>query len=156
MSRMARQDEVMQDSELIGKVRAGDREAFGRLVERYQGLIYQLCFRVAGNVPDAEDLAHEAFVEAYLKLDQLRDPEKFARWLRTLALNLCRMWYRQRQREAVGLPEEATECREEEDRSIYQRMFSGLSQLTAAHRMALALHYWEGLSYEEAARFLAV
>jgi RNA polymerase sigma-70 factor, ECF subfamily len=79
----------MQDSELIQAVRAGDREAFGRLVERYQAAIYRLCHGVTGNAPDAEELAHDAFVEAYLKLHQLRDPEKFAPWLKRLALNLC-------------------------------------------------------------------
>jgi RNA polymerase sigma-70 factor, ECF subfamily len=79
----------MEDSELVQAVRAGDREAFGRLVERYQAAIYRLCLRVTGNIPDAEELAHDSFVEAYLKLSQLRDPEMFAPWLKTVALNLC-------------------------------------------------------------------
>src|SRR5438067_935784 len=88
-----------QNSELVERVRAGEREAYGQLVERCQGLIYQLCYGVTGNPSDAEELAHETFVEAYLKLPQLRDPQRFAPWLKTLALNLCRMWYRQRRRE---------------------------------------------------------
>jgi RNA polymerase sigma factor (sigma-70 family) len=145
----------MHDSELIQAVLAGDREAFGPLVERYQGQIYRLCYRVTGNIPDAEELAHDAFVEAYLKLRQLRDPEKFAPWLKTLALNLCRMWYRRNRRVVVApLPESAAAV--EEDRLLHTRLFGGLSRLSAAHRMVLVLHYWEGLSYEEVATFLGV
>jgi RNA polymerase sigma-70 factor (ECF subfamily) len=146
----------MQDSELIQTIRGGNREAFGQLVERYQGLIFQLCYRMTGNIPDAEELAHEAFVEAYVKLHQLTDPSRFAHWLKTLALNLCRMWYRQRKREASPLPPELTAGPAEEDRPAYTRVYHGLSRLSAAHRMMLVLHYWEGLSYEEVARFLDI
>jgi RNA polymerase sigma factor (sigma-70 family) len=145
----------MHDGELIQAVLAGDREAFGPLVERYQGLIYRLCYGVTGNIPDAEDLAHEALVEAYLKLHQLRDPEKFAPWLKTLALNLCRMWYRRSRREVAALIEEPV-VEVEEERPDYARMFGGLSRLSAAHRLVLVLHYWEGLSYDEVATFLGV
>src|SRR5215213_4123479 len=115
----------MDDAELIERVRAGDREAFGPLVARHQGRIYQLCYRVAGNSPDAEDLAHETFVEAYLKLEQLREPAKFGAWLRALALNLCRMWYRRRQREAGALLEEPAQAEPPENSSLHQRMLVG-------------------------------
>lgn len=47
----------MDDRELVEAVRAGEREAFGRLGERCQAGLYRLCYRVAGNVPDAENLS---------------------------------------------------------------------------------------------------
>ena len=50
--------------------------------------------RLADNSGDAHELAHDAFVEAYLHLDQLRDVERFAGWLRTLTLNHCRAYLR--------------------------------------------------------------
>src|SRR5437016_5963758 len=89
---------ITQDRELVERVLAGEREAYGRLVERCPGLIYHLCYGVTGNPSDAEELAHETFVEAYVKLPQLRDPQRFAPWLKTLALNLCPMCFRQRRR----------------------------------------------------------
>ncbi len=148
----------MEDRELITVVRAGDRDAFGMLVDRYQGLVYSLCLRMTGNVPDAKELAHESFVEAYLKLDQLRDPAKFRPWLKQIALNLCRMWYRRRKHDPVELSEEPIEVPEEkhEDPSLHARMSYGLSRLSAPHRLVLVLHYLEGLSYEEIAQFLTV
>jgi RNA polymerase sigma factor (sigma-70 family) len=146
----------MQDEELIAQVRGGEPRAFGSLVERYQGLIFRLCHGVTGNVPDAEELAHDTFVEAYLKLHQLRDPGKFAPWLKVLALNLCRMWYRQRRRDTVALPDEPCAQEVEQTPPHHARMLAGVTRLTASHRLVLLLHYWEGLSYEEAAAFLNV
>src|SRR5579871_2802584 len=139
----------MDDSTLIQAVWQGHSEAFGALVERYQERVLRLCYYVTGNSTDAEDLAHEAFIEAYVKLRQLRDPQKFAPWLKRIALNLCRMWYRRNRLDTVAwLQEPCAEADESQD-ALYQRMFQGLTQLSAPHRLALILHYWEGLSYEE-------
>ena len=88
----------MEDAALVTKAQQGDREAFGNLVIRYQGEMYKLCYGVVGNAPDAEDLLHDAFVEAYLKIAQVRQPEKFRAWFKTLTLNLCRMWLRRQKR----------------------------------------------------------
>lgn len=138
---------------------ANDRDAFGRLVERHQGLVFGICYRLTNSVHDAEDLAHEAFVEAYVKLRTLREPGKFASWLKTLTLNLCRMWYRRNRRDPVELRAEVPALVTEEpaeDDPVYGRMWYGLSQLSLDHRLALVLHYVEGLSYEAVATFLDV
>src|SRR5512146_184800 len=89
---------MLSDREVVEAVRGGDREAFGLVVERYHASVYGLCRRMTANVPDAEELCHQAFVEAYLKLGQLRDPDRLGGWLRTLVLNVCRMWHRRRRR----------------------------------------------------------
>ncbi|HLK57595.1 MAG TPA: sigma-70 family RNA polymerase sigma factor, partial [Chthonomonadaceae bacterium] len=146
----------MGDEELVRTIRAGQMDRYTTLVGRYQERIYRLCYRICGNPVDAETLAHDSFVDAYLKLDQLKNPSLFGPWLRTIALNQCRGWYRQRRRlielpceEVAYVPE--SEAEPEED---YSALYAGLSHLSALHRMVLALHYWEGLSYEEVARFL--
>src|SRR5687768_15215400 len=149
----------MREGELVRAVQRGEREAFGRLVEQHQGRIYRLCYQVTVNVHEAEELAHDAFVEAYLKLDQLRDPERFLPWLKKLALNLCRMWYRRRERDAVELLDEmeapVSEVRDEEC-PISHRLVQNLNRLSPPHRLVVVLHYWEGLSYEQVAAFLEV
>ena len=149
----------MNDTELIQAVRSGNSEAFGVLVDRYNGLIYGVCFRMMGNPLEAEELAHDAFVEAYLKLGQLREPEKLAGWLRTLALNLCRMRYREKANAAAELLDDQQAAAADDDRedtTLVARMWSGLAELPPAHRMVLALHYFEGLPCEEIATFLDV
>jgi Sigma-70 region 2 len=56
---------VGDDRELARAAAAGDREAFGRLVERHQRTIYQLCYRFVGRHDEARDLAQDAFVRAW-------------------------------------------------------------------------------------------
>ncbi len=147
----------MDDVGRIAAAQAGDREAFGALVEQYHGFVYRLCYQMAGNTADAEDLAQDAFVEAYLKLRQVRDPQRFAGWLRTLALNVCRMWHRRRRLEMTELPEETpAPPADPEEEDPYARVSTGLARLSPPLRMALVLHYLEGLSYQEMAAFLAV
>lgn len=148
----------MEDRILIEAVLSGDLEAFGPLMDRYYAMIYRMCLNMSGNVPDAEELAHDSFVEAYLKLEQLREPERFGGWLKTIALNICRMWYRQNQQKPVELLEENIAAVEDdiEDSETCARMAYGLSTLSASHRLVLVLHYYEGLSYDEVATFLEV
>ncbi len=145
----------MVDRQRIEQFRAGDREAFDGLLDAYYGKVYGLCFRMTGNVSEAEELAHDAFVEAYLKLDQLREPEKFGGWLKTLVLNGCRQWYRSKKRAPEKLMEEYEITVEEEtdDSSLLVKMGEGLSRLSAEQRLILVLRYYENLTYEEIARF---
>lgn len=157
MQHCAGADKV-DDSKLISAVLEGDKEAFSLLMDRYYTMVYRVCLNMAGNVPDAEELAHDSFVEAYLKLGQLRNPERFAGWLKALTLNVCRMWYRRNSHQFVELEEEQIAAAEDdmEDRSIYARMSYGLASLSASHRLVLVLHYYEELSYDEISRFLEI
>lgn len=142
----------MTELDDILKAQVGDREAFARLLTRYHDFVYGICYGMTAQVVDAEDLAHEAFVEAFLKLRTVREPERFAGWLRTLTLNVCRMWHRQKKREKTDVLSE-----EEWTHTSKKTQLNGyFLKLSESHRLALALHYWEGLSYEEMARFLDV
>ncbi len=62
------------DAELVERVRSGDREAYGSLVSRYQGHVYGLAYSLVDDWAEAQDIAQDAFVRAYLNLDQLQDP----------------------------------------------------------------------------------
>jgi RNA polymerase sigma-70 factor, ECF subfamily len=152
--------ENSQDAALVQAVRAGDREAFGQLIERHGARIHALCYRIAGRAAVAPELAHDSFVEAFLKLEQLREPALFAAWLRRIALNVCRMWLRRRPPEQ-SLDEEASavasrEPEPEPEPEELASLAAGLTRLRAQHRVVLALRYLENLSYEEIATFLGV
>jgi RNA polymerase sigma factor (sigma-70 family) len=69
------------DAELVIASLGGDRKAFGHIVSRYQGLLCALAYSTVGDVAHSEDIAQEAFVEAWKKLDSLREPEKLKPWL---------------------------------------------------------------------------
>ena len=155
---MARLMSEASDREFVEAIHGGDREAFGQLLERHHASAYRLCRRMTTNPVDAEDLCHQAFVEAYLKLGQLRDPDRFAGWLRTLVLNVCRMWHRRRRRAEVqadgdtDLAAPDRESTQERDAWLAQV----LTRTAASQRLVLVLHYLEGLSYKEMAAFLGV
>jgi len=140
----------------VRRAQAGDHAAYTALVSAYRQMVYGICYRMTGNTDDADDLAHETFVEGFLKIGTLRDPALFGAWLRTLALNLCRMWLRGRTGETVELTEEIPAERSEEPEAWSGRVSHGLLHLSAPLRVTLVLHYLEGLSYDEVAKFLRV
>ena len=87
------------DAELVRSVLDGDRAAFGELYDRYARFVRAICYDTTRNVPDARDMAQEAFLRAYRGLGDLRRPDRFAAWLTVIARTLCRQWCRSRSRE---------------------------------------------------------
>ncbi|HVA50694.1 MAG TPA: sigma-70 family RNA polymerase sigma factor [Pirellulales bacterium] len=78
--------------ELVARVRAaqqGDREAFGQLVEQFQGVVFGTALRRLRDRGEAQELAQEVFVQALRKIGQLRQPECFGGWLRAIANRLA-------------------------------------------------------------------
>jgi RNA polymerase sigma-70 factor (ECF subfamily) len=83
---------LCEDTDLIRSVRAaqrGNREAFGRLVLRYQGAVYAIAFRRLAHDAEAKELCQEVFVQALRKIHQLRDPRCFGGWLRSIARRMA-------------------------------------------------------------------
>ncbi|MBN2054041.1 RNA polymerase sigma factor, partial [bacterium] len=148
----------MDLAKVIEKVLDGDREAFTNIVEARQGKVYRLCLSMTGNTWEAEDLTQEVFIQAFFSLSQLRDPGRFDAWLRAITINHCRRWYRS---QPAPTPETALEkhpAPAEDHRSglLINRLLRGLHHLSLQHRLILALHYLEDLSYEETAAFLNI
>lgn len=73
----------------IKQVLKGDQDAFGEIVEIYKNSVYQLCFRMLGNRSEAEDMAQEAFIRAYVNIHSYKQEYKFSTWLFRIATNLC-------------------------------------------------------------------
>ena len=66
---------------LVKRTLKGDKDAFNQLAAKYQTQVYGLAVNILRNFSDAEDLAQEAFVRAYLSLHQLRARANFGAWL---------------------------------------------------------------------------
>lgn len=71
--------------ELVRDAQAGDRNAFGRLVDRYERAVYAVVLRRLGDHAEAQELCQEVFIQALRKINQLQTPECFGGWLRSIA-----------------------------------------------------------------------
>ncbi len=74
---------------LVRLAQVGDREAFGRLVEQFERTVYAVCLRRLGNPSEAAELTQDVFLHVMKRLDQLREPERFAGWLRQVAARMA-------------------------------------------------------------------
>ena len=78
------------DEKLVSQTLAGDRDAFGVLVHKYQEMVYAYAFQKVRNEEDAQDVTQEVFWRAYHGLYQLRQPHRFRSWLYTIMSNECK------------------------------------------------------------------
>lgn len=149
------------DGELVDAVRRGETTAFAELVGRHELRLRGIARTIVGNEVDAEDVAQDAILAAYLDLDRLRDPDRFASWLYGIGLNMARMRVRSRPRripieELVDgplstdpTPEQAVEAAE-----LLALVRHALEVLPSAQRDVVLLHYYEGLTCQEIAALL--
>lgn len=93
---------TVDDALLVEQVRAGDMSAFSRLVARYQDRIVNTCWRISGNLDDAQDLAQEAFLRALESIGSFQQRAGFYTWLFRIAVNLA-ISHRRKSRRAVKL-----------------------------------------------------
>ncbi len=92
-----------EESLLVGRAKAGDVSAFEALYRANAGKVFGLCLRLCGNAALAEDLAQEAFVRAWQKLDTFRGESAFSTWLYPLVVNVALTERRSRVRRDLRL-----------------------------------------------------
>jgi RNA polymerase sigma factor (sigma-70 family) len=155
---------TVRDSDLVAASLAGDHAAFGELADRHAPRLTALAGRLLGDAVEAEDLTQETLLQAYLGLDRLREPERFASWIYGIALNLAKMRLRSRSngtlpvldptRLAALVAADPSPAEIVETREVWSLVASAVSVLPAAQRRAVLLHYVDGLSCEEIAALL--
>ena len=147
--------------DLILSARAGDLQAFGALVRRFQDSAVAYAFSRLRDFSLAEDVAQEAFLEAYCQLPRLREPAAFSAWLRKIILKHCDRISRKKQ-----VPTEPLESSVEraatnpdpsehvEHRETSGRVLAAVNALAETEREVILLFYFGGHSQEEIAAFL--
>ncbi len=157
--------ELASDAELVAATLAGHRRAFGQIVKRYQRLLCSLAYSATGQLTESEDIAQEAFVEAWRRLHTLREPDKLRPWLCGILRFKVSRARRTDRREpsAIAEGEDALEfvatsdalapdaAMEKEEQVL---LWKALERLPDAYREPLILFYREHQSVEHVAASL--
>lgn len=150
------------DSTLVMCSLGGDRNAFCEIVTRYQTLLCSLAYSSVGDIKQSEDISQEAFVEAWKKLDTLREPEKLKSWLCGI-LRFKVSHYRRKEdkytgKNAEALQEETLKDNQQgemDDQAIQQQhealLWQALDDMEQTYREPLILFYREQQSVERVA-----
>jgi len=163
---------VVSDKRLVEITLAGDSEAFGQLIERYQGAVYALVSHYTGKYGQVEDLAQEAFLEAYRSLKRLREHDKFCGWLRGITCNVCMNWLRKEEkrhqrtvfrRDEDGggeisykaiISADVSVDRELARKEVREAVLEAIASLPEKYQLPVVLRYLQELSYEEIGNFM--
>ncbi|WP_066299919.1 RNA polymerase sigma factor SigW [Bacillus sp. FJAT-29937] len=154
----------------IKQVLKGDQDAYAEVVEIYKEKVYMICYRMLGNRHEAEDIAQEAFLRAYVNIHSFNINLKFSSWLYRIATNLCIDRIRKKKpdyyldAEVAGtdgltmysqiasdtsLPEEDLESLE-----LQETIQREISKLPEKYRTVIVLKYIEELSLKEISKIL--
>jgi len=150
---------------VVSAATSGDKDAFGKLVERYQDMVCAIAYSGTGNLEAAHDVAQDAFLASFEKLSLLRSPAKFGGWLARITRRLCSKWNRsENYRRALARSLRGTlEMQEgstpesilvtKERNATVQRV---VRRLPERLREVVILHYFVGKSHAEIAADLGV
>lgn len=146
------------DQELVHATLAGNRHAFELLVRRYQDSVYGLAVSMTHNHADAADMAQDAFVKAYTRLDQYNPDYAFKSWLLRICANQTKNLFRKRttRRKVEDDYHAEVSIRAAEEVPDHDELESALDRLPAKLSMPLRLKYMEGMAYDEVASVLGI
>ena len=136
------------DGDLVRLARDGDPAAFRLLVERHLPVARARAARLCPRPDDANDVVQDAFLQAFIALDRLRDPDRFAGWLGGIVANVCRA---QRRRTPLTLlgdwpenlhPASAGSLPSAEDLDRADALGRAMADLSPGQRQAVTLFYY--------------
>lgn len=161
----------VDEKRLIRGLKRKEEKAFSALVLRHQGQIFNVCYRMLNNAAEAEDIAQDVFVKAFIAIESFRGDSAIGTWLYRIAVNLCknRLKYLARRQynstaEISGVPERAYsesgtartvgEPTARPDQALEgnraeTRVQRALASLDGAFRELLVLRDIQGLTYAE-------
>ncbi len=147
----------------ITRAQAGDLEAYGQLVGRFQDMACGYAYSILGDFDLAQDAAQDAFIQAYRELGSLREPNAFSSWLRRIIFTECSRMTRGKKIPTVPLDailevesSEPGPDRLAEQGELRDRVLSTVRSLPEREREVTTLFYINGYSHDDIAGFLDV
>jgi RNA polymerase sigma-70 factor, ECF subfamily len=150
------------EADLVRRAMSGDRQAFGKILERYAAPARRLARAILRNPEEADDAAQDAFLSAWVKLGQYDPRRPLGPWLMRIVANAAKDRRRRREvRRTDQLSEsvatgEAAPDRQTDRRMLEEHLREALDELPVRYRAAVVLFDLEGYSHAEIARILGV
>ena len=170
---MAERDPREIDLEKVRASQAGDREAFGYLIEKYRDIVYAVAYRFARDQDLAMDLAQDTFIRAYKGIRSFKGRSSFSTWLYRIAMNTCIDYTRKHSRSVASqaVPEEVAEYADSEPvtrkpgrgpakqvltSELGEQIQRAIDTLPDYHKSVFVLYEIEGMSYKEIAALMNI
>jgi RNA polymerase sigma factor (sigma-70 family) len=149
---------------LVIRARSGDLEAFGKIVRSFQDMAHGCAYSFLGDFHLAEDVAQEAFLDAYRQLPNLRNPEAFPSWFRRMVFKHCDRITRGKHIQTISMDVAAAAIAAKDtgavqftqDYEIKEEVLEAIRALPEHERMVTTLFYINGYSQKEIGEFLEV
>jgi len=168
---------LLTDQQLVTQVLAGDRAAFGQVVQRTEGLVAQLVFKMIRHPADRPDLAQEVYLKVFKNLSGFKFQAKLSTWVGQIAFNTCLHYLEKKQLVLLDPAETASADAAEEGRRappppaagpeadpetlLFGQDLAGIlgaaiEQLPPLYRTLISLYHQQELSYEEIAQITSL
>ena len=143
---------------LIDQCAQGDQQAQMVVYNQYAKMVFNSAYRILSSKMEAEDIMQETFIEAFSKLSELREQERFAGWLKRIAVN--KSINALKKRRFVNFEMGAEPVAENEDIDIdnvkLERVYACIARLPEGYRVIISLYLLEGYDHEEIADILNI
>lgn len=163
--------ELEFELQLVKRVKAGERAAFDCIVDKYKGKAFALAFNIIGNYEDAKDISQEAFVKAYMNINNFREDSNFYTWFYRILVNLCRDFLRKKsaQKRVLAEPLKIQDNEEEAidvadtspdpsqaalNKEIKETVDKAIDLLPEKQKIAFILKYIQSMRLNEIAQIL--
>ena len=163
----------MEDSELIAQLKKGDGEAFRQLVDNYQKLVLNSCYKFVYNRETAEDLTQDVFIEVYRSINTFRADSKLSTWIYRISISKSLDYLKGQKRkkrfailkslfgedeveERISAPESVGPDKVLENEDRVKVLAWALNKLPESQRIAFTLSKYDEMSYQEISEILGV
>jgi RNA polymerase sigma-70 factor (ECF subfamily) len=160
---------LLSETTFIADLQAGKREAYSRLLDEYEQMVFRTCLSFVPNKEDAEDIAQEVFVEVFRSIHTFKGNSKLSTWMYRISTNKSLEFIRKKNTKkrfafmqsifGTEIPIDKTAYFTEmnhpgivlENKEKSETIFRAINQLPDAQRIVFTLHKIDGLSYKEVA-----
>lgn len=149
-------------TKLILQCKAGDRVAQNELYKRYASAMFNICRRMMNDEDEARDLLQDAFVEAFLKINTLKEVSTFSAWIKRITVNKCINAIKKKRIFAISIDDGMDPVLEDElgDQEIIKHeakaVMQALDQISDGCRTIFNLYVFEGYDHKEISQIMGI